>query len=125
MKPLLVAMASLVALTAFSAAASAAPAKMMKTSAGEVLVDAKGMTLYTFDKDTKGVSNCYDKCAAAWPPLMATSADKAEGDWTIVKRKDGTAMWAYEGMPLYTFVKDMKSGDVTGEGVGGVWHVAK
>lgn len=125
MKPLLVAMAGLVALTAFSAAASAAPAKMMKTSAGEVLVDAKGMTLYTFDKDTKGVSNCYDKCAAAWPPLMATSADKAEGDWTIVKRKDGTAMWAYEGMPLYTFVKDMKSGDVTGEGVGGVWHVAK
>ena len=34
-------------------------------------------------------------------------------------------MWAYDGKPLYYFVKDTKAGDVTGEGVGGVWHVAK
>ncbi|TIX38252.1 MAG: hypothetical protein E5V36_22130, partial [Mesorhizobium sp.] len=36
-----------------------------------------------------------------------------------------TRMWAYEGKPLYTFIKDKKAGDVTGEGVGGVWHIAK
>jgi predicted lipoprotein with Yx(FWY)xxD motif len=34
-------------------------------------------------------------------------------------------MWAYEGWPLYLWVKDTKPGDVTGDGVGGVWHAAK
>ncbi len=125
MKSRFAAMAGLVAATLLAGSALAAPAMMTKTSAGDVFVDAKGMTLYTFDKDKKGVSNCYDKCAVAWPPLMATASDKPDGDWSIVKRTDGTLMWAYEGLPLYTFVKDMKPGDVTGDGVGGVWHVAK
>jgi predicted lipoprotein with Yx(FWY)xxD motif len=34
-------------------------------------------------------------------------------------------MWACDGKPLYTFVQDKKAGDVTGDMVGGVWHVAK
>jgi predicted lipoprotein with Yx(FWY)xxD motif len=34
-------------------------------------------------------------------------------------------MWAYEGKPLYTYSKDKKPGDATGEGVGGVWRAAK
>ena len=34
-------------------------------------------------------------------------------------------MWAYDGMPLYYWVKDKKPGDVTGDGVGSVWHVVK
>lgn len=107
------------------AALAAEPAKMADTSAGKVWVDAKGMTLYIFDQDAANVSNCYDKCAVNWPPLMASAKAKSMGDWTVVKRKDGTEMWAYEGKPLYTFIKDKKPGDVTGDGVGGVWHVAK
>ena len=47
--------------------------KSAETSAGEILTDAKGMTLYTFDKDTAGTSNCYDKCAVNWPPLIAAA----------------------------------------------------
>jgi predicted lipoprotein with Yx(FWY)xxD motif len=55
-----------------------------------------------------------------------TAADaQPEGEWTIVERKDGSKMWAYEGKPVYTFAKDTKPGDVTGDGVGGVWHVSK
>ncbi|MER9185043.1 hypothetical protein, partial [Mesorhizobium sp. M0767] len=91
----------------------------------KIYTDASGMTLYTYDKDEAGKSNCYDKCAANWPPLKADANAKAEGEWTIVDRTDGTRMWAYEGKPLYTFIKDKKAGDVTGEGVGGVWHIAK
>ena len=104
---------------------AAEPAKTMETSLGVVLADSKGMTLYVFDKDTPGVSNCYDKCAANWPPLAAPADAMAMGEWTVVERKDGTRMWAYKGMPLYTFVKDKAPGDVTGEGAAGVWHVAR
>jgi predicted lipoprotein with Yx(FWY)xxD motif len=90
----------------------------------QVLTDAKGMTLYTYDKDTAGVTNCYDKCAVNWPPLLATADAKAEGDFTLVDRTDGTKMWAYKGLPLYLWIKDTKPGETTGDGVGEVWHTA-
>ncbi|HTJ57430.1 MAG TPA: hypothetical protein VL418_07710 [Devosiaceae bacterium] len=89
-----------------------------------VLTDAKGMTLYTYDKDTAGVTNCYEKCAQAWPPALAPTGATASGDFTLVARKDGGNMWAYKGMPLYGWVKDKKAGDVTGDMVGNVWHTA-
>ena len=88
-----------------------------------ILTDAKGMTLYTFGKDQAGVSNCNDNCAKNWPPLMAPADAKPMGDWTIVTRADGTRMWAYKGMPLYTWIKDTKPGDTTGNNVG-AWKTA-
>jgi predicted lipoprotein with Yx(FWY)xxD motif len=99
--------------------------KSMDTAKGEVLTDANGMTLYTFDKDASGTSNCYDACAVKWPPLAAAAGASAEGKYTLVERKDGAKQWAYDGKPLYLWQNDKKSGDVTGDGVGGVWHVAK
>ncbi len=104
---------------------AAEPWKSMDTAAGKVYANAAGMTLYTFDKDAGGASNCYDACAAMWPPFKADAMDKSAGDWTVVVRKDGARMWAYEGKPLYTFSKDKKPGDATGDGFGGVWHAAK
>jgi predicted lipoprotein with Yx(FWY)xxD motif len=109
----------------FSAAYAMEPAKIAETSLGKVWTDEKGMTLYTFDKDKDGKSACYDDCAVNWPPFAAAADAKAEGDWTIVDRTDGTKMWAYEGQPLYLWIKDKKPGDVTGDMVGKVWHVAK
>ena len=44
---------------------------------GQFLVDDKGMTLYLFTKDTPNTSNCYDKCATAWPPLLTTGTAMA------------------------------------------------
>lgn len=91
-----------------------------------MMVDHKGMTLYTFAKDAGGKSMCNDKCAGNWPPLMAEGSDKAMGKWTTVKRDDGTMQWVYDGKPLYTFVMDKKAGDMTGEGkMDGAWKVAK
>ncbi|CAM3457532.1 hypothetical protein BZK31_12505 [Pseudomonas floridensis] len=87
------------------------------------LVDHKGMTLYTFDKDSTGKSVCNDQCAVNWPPLAAEADSSAEGKWTVITRDDKTRQWAYDGKPLYTFKSDTKAGDVTGEG--GVWHIAK
>ena len=57
---------------------------------------------------------------------MATAGDKSMGDWTVIKRDDGSMQWAYQGMPLYTFVMDKEAGDMTGDGkMDGAWKVAK
>lgn len=119
----------LIALTFASAAATAAlaapPVKTVDSAKGKVLAGENGMSLYTFKKDTKDVSNCYDDCAKNWPPLMADSNAKPEGAYSIVDRKDGMKQWAKDGMPLYFWVKDKKMGDITGDGVKDVWDVAK
>ncbi len=97
--------------------------KTADTKLGKVLADNKGMTLYIFDKDVPGKSNCKDKCATAWPPVMAGASAKATGKFSIITRDDGAKQWAHDKMPLYGWFKDKKPGDVTGDGVGGVWHV--
>ncbi|MNL56314.1 Secreted repeat [compost metagenome] len=56
---------------------------------------------------------------------MVEGDAKAEGAFTIVERKDGAKQWAKDGMPLYFWIKDEKMGDATGDGVRGVWDVAK
>ncbi|MNH00494.1 Secreted repeat [compost metagenome] len=90
-----------------------------------MLVDHAGMTLYTFDKDMGGKSMCNGECAKNWPPLMAKEGEKDKDKWTKIKRDDGSMQWAYDGKPLYTFVKDKKAGETTGDGMKDVWHVAK
>ena len=114
---------STLALGTFAAiAATAEPAAMGDTTKGKIWVDAKGMTLYSFEKDAAGKSNCNGECAVEWPPLAAAADSKATGDWTIVTRDDGSIMWAFKGQPLYTFVDDKKAGDVTGDNVDG-FHI--
>ena len=95
---------------------------------GNVLVGQNGLTLYMYTEDEKGVSNCYDKCATAWPPLITKGAPHigAGGDSKLLgvtKRKDGQLQVTYNGMPLYYWFKDTKPGDVTGQDVGHVWYV--
>ena len=90
----------------------------------QVLTDANGITLYIFDRDEPGVTNCYEQCAGNWPPLMADAAATPEGDFTLVERTDGGSMWAYKGQPLYYWKDDVMPGDISGDGVGGVWHLA-
>ena len=103
-----------------------APAKTADTSKGEAFVDAKGMTLYTFDKDAGGKSMCNGPCAENWPPLAAADDAKPTADMTIVVRDDGKKMWAYKGKPLYTFKKDTAPGETNGDGfLNGAWHMAK
>jgi predicted lipoprotein with Yx(FWY)xxD motif len=110
---------------ALALAADNGPLKVQATSAGNVLADPNGMTLYTFDKDTPGKSNCNGKCAEFWPPVKATADSKPVGNLTIITRDDGSKQWADNGKPLYTFAKDTKPGDVTGDGfLNGAWHLA-
>jgi predicted lipoprotein with Yx(FWY)xxD motif len=98
---------------------------MADTSAGKVLTTDKGMTLYTFDRDAPGKSNCNGACANAWPPLMAKADAQPVGKWSVVTRDDGGKQWAYDNKPLYGWQRDTKPGDATGEGFNNVWRVAR
>lgn len=91
------------------------------------LVGPEGMSLYVFDKDTvgNGKSVCNGKCASDWPPLAAADDSLAYGQYSVITRDEGTKQWAYSGAPLYYWYKDVKPGDQTGDGVGGVWHIAR
>jgi predicted lipoprotein with Yx(FWY)xxD motif len=121
----LAALAAVIALGACQSMTTApAPAKVSDGA----LVNGAGMTLYTFDRDAagSGKSVCNGPCAANWPPLAASADAKAAGDWSIVTRDDGSKQWAYKGKPLYTWAKDQKPGDRTGDGFNNnTWHVAK
>ncbi|MBV4472759.1 hypothetical protein N8H74_02500 [Pseudomonas sp. B2M1-30] len=110
----------LAAAVALPGMAFAAEPAMMKDG---MMVDHKGMTVYTFDKDAGGKSMCNGDCAKNWPPMMAPAGAKAEGKWTVIKRDDGMMQYAYDGKPLYTFVKDEKPGEMKGDGMKDVWHV--
>jgi predicted lipoprotein with Yx(FWY)xxD motif len=110
-----------------SGSASAAALKTGDTSLGTVVVDGKGLTVYVFDKDTQnsGKSSCSGACAAQWP---AVEADSAKPDVTgvtgtvgTITGVDGGKQLTLDGWPLYTFAGDSSAGDVTGQGVGGIW----
>ena len=87
------------ALTGCAMAQAAMPAGVAHTSKGKALVDARGMTLYSFDKDSDGKSACNGPCAQNWPAFKATDAAAPAG-WSSVTRDDGTKQWAYKGKPL-------------------------
>jgi predicted lipoprotein with Yx(FWY)xxD motif len=122
--------ATLVAFALAAGAASATragegygPLKVLDSAMGKVLADAKGMTVYTFDKDQAGKSMCNGECAEYWPPVPAAADAQPTGDLTIITRDDGTRQWADDGKPLYTYVQDKKPGDTMGDKVKDVWHI--
>ena len=112
--------------TLLTACAGYAPMAAAPTRVADgVLTDARGMTLYVFDKDTagSGKSVCNGPCATNWPPLMASKAPGA--DYSVITRDDGKTQLAYKGKPLYYWAKDAKPGDKTGDGVNQVWRTAR
>lgn len=67
-----------------------------------MLVNAQGMTLYTFAQDANGKSACNGTCPQNWPPPLATGGAPS-GNWTNLTRTDGSKQWAYKGHPLYAW----------------------
>jgi predicted lipoprotein with Yx(FWY)xxD motif len=105
---------------------TAAPARIVLTRQGLKLVDPKGMTLYTYERDTTGKSsNCNGKCTELWTPLSAAADAKPIGDFTVIDRNDGSKMWAYRYRPLYTSPADKAPGDANGNATTLQWRVAR
>ena len=112
-------------------AAVPAAAELMTAAskAGQIVVDAKGMSVYYFTKDTKGsgTSACTGACLNNWPPVTTTSDAPAvtgvTGTVGTIATPDGKKQLTINGMPVYHFAKDTAAGDILGQGVGGVWSL--
>ncbi|WP_293313337.1 hypothetical protein [Pedobacter sp. UBA5917] len=96
---------------------------------GTILTDKDGKTLYFFSSDAAGTPTCTGGCEAIWPLYYSADAstdlnlNKAEvGE---VTRADGRKQSTYRGYPLYYYASDAAKGDTKGDGVGGIWFVAK
>ena len=116
--------------TSAPSAAAAASVALRTTPLGQILVDGSGRTLYLFEADKAGMSNCYGDCASVWPPLLASSTPVAGAGLdqmllTTTARKDGSMEVVYNGHPLYYFVSDKQAGDTTGQAIssfGADWY---
>jgi predicted lipoprotein with Yx(FWY)xxD motif len=94
-------------------------------------VDARGRTLYLFEKDTGRRSRCSGSCASLWPPLTTRGKPVAQGGAKASKlsthrRSGGAKQVLYNGHPLYRYAPDSAPGQTNGQGVntfGAVWHV--
>jgi predicted lipoprotein with Yx(FWY)xxD motif len=97
---------------------------------GNVLTDQGGKTLYLFTKDSTNPpkSTCVDKCADAWPPLMATS----DADVLVtgidrelvgtVARPDGNLQVTVNNWPVYMYSGDTGPGQANGQGLQDAWY---
>ena len=99
----------------------------VKSESGDYQTDASGMSLYTFDKDTKDTSNCTGTCLTNWPPyLVKGDAPSSLPNYVgTMERSDNSVQYTWNDKPLYYYIGDKKAGDITGDGVGKTWHLAK
>jgi len=94
---------------------------------GSILVDSRGLTLYTFSHDGRDTSSCMAVCAHVWPPAAVTGTPTAGAGIALAKlatitRPDGVRQLVYYGHPLYTFTEDTHAGQLGGEGFLGAWY---
>lgn len=95
-----------------------------KTAAGAYLKTADGQSLYWNERESAaGEVTCLEECVETWIPLKARGASENAGPWTVVRRPDVVAQWAYQGKPLYTYIKDVFPGAKLGDGLARSWHV--
>ncbi len=119
----------LTACGAGGAAATSQPATVQlsnNSTLGSILVDANGMTLYRFHKDSANKSACSGTCAGIWPPLIVSGKPSAgsgvTGNLGTLKRSNGQEQVTCNGFPLYTFSGDKAAGNTNGQGYLKLWN---
>lgn len=96
---------------------------------GAFLIGPEELPLYFSLADEPGQSNCYDQCAAMWPPLLVegdqalVASDDVAGELGVITRDDGGQQVTHEGVPLYAYAPDDEPGQPRGHGVAGKWWV--
>lgn len=94
-----------------------------------ILVNLRGLTLYSLSAETHGKFICKGTCLRDWHPLYVKAGVKPTGPVKLgtIKRPDNDKRQVtFKGRPLYTFDEDAKAGDAKGEGIKdvGTWHAA-
>lgn len=89
------------------------------SSLGRYLADPRDMALYTYNADSKNVSNCTGSCLQDWAPYIdkVSTTSLPPGVGTTKRTDNGAIQYTYNGMPLYYFSGDVRPGQVTGNGV--------
>jgi predicted lipoprotein with Yx(FWY)xxD motif len=125
-----VVLSGLVASVATGSSSAPTVKTMNNASLGTIVVSSTGRTLYHYlpDKDKKIA--CTGTCAQIWPPdLISKSAKPIAGPGIkasmlgTVVRPDGSVQVTYNGLPLYRYSGDSKSGQANGQGFGKNWYV--
>ena len=109
----------------------AAVVDVRASALGRTLVDGQGRTLYLFEADRAGRSECHGGCATAWPPYLSGGTPQAGTGVTgsllgTTTRGDGGTQVTYSGHPLYYYVGDAEPGDDAGQSLdqfGAKWYV--
>ena len=97
---------------------------------GEHLADYDRMSLYAFDGDVPGESQCYEDCAEQWPPF-AVPDEPSAGDGVdkhrlgTVEREDGLLQVTFDDRPLYHRDRDERPGHARGHGESDVWWLLR
>jgi predicted lipoprotein with Yx(FWY)xxD motif len=128
---LVLTLASAGAVAVAADAAGAATVQARHAKLGTYVVDAKGLTLYEFEKDKGKKSSCYGACAKVWKPLTVTSKPTTgkglkSSLLSTTTRTGGAKQVTYGGHPLYYYDDDHKAGQTAGQGVsafGAKWYV--
>ena len=95
-----------------------------KTGAGTYFMTQEQRSLYWNEKEVAaGEVTCFEDCLETWVPLQAAASAQSHGQWTVVDRSDDIMQWAYQGRPLYTYIKDTFPGAQLGDGVARSWNV--
>lgn len=94
------------------------------STVGNYLVTSQGYTLYN-----NGNSPCSGGCASIWIPYYNSNAISLppglnSSDFGIVNLTSGGKQFTYLGKRLYTFYEDTAPGQINGNGVENIWHVA-
>jgi predicted lipoprotein with Yx(FWY)xxD motif len=100
-----------------------APVTLVQVNGQQLLADRNQMTAYVFDSDAPGVSNCYKACAKAWPPILLAAGEQVQAPFALTTRTDGSQQLTFNNSPIYLYVGDEAPGDITGDGLGNVWHI--
>jgi len=96
---------------------------------GTIITDNSGKTLYMFANDVAGTPTCTGGCETVWPIYysadISTDMNINSAEVGEITRADGRKQSTYKGYPLYYYQSDVATGDTKGDGVGGIWFVAK